>query len=96
MQIDSVVRLFPQLQADRPYYIHFGTAANGCSGAIPLKKCWFEVIGWRGPGRGHAGQRRVASGRCGRRRHRDQLGELAEVLGSGGEVEFVASTVRSS
>jgi hypothetical protein len=44
----------------------------------------------------HGCECRVASGRRDRRRHRDQLGELAEVLGCGGEMELVAGTVRPS
>ena len=38
----------------------------------------------------------LASGGEAGRRHRDELGEFAEVLGGGGKVELVAGTVRSS
>ena len=84
----------------------FGMTANGAElpvqpGAryggtcpIPLNKSLFEVIVAGGLGAGGcASDRRGASGRCDRRRHRDQLGELAQVLSGGGEVEFVAGAV---
>ena len=59
-----------------------------------VEEVWFEVIAAaRIGGLGHADERRVASDRCDRRRHQDQLGKLAEVLGGGGEVEFVAGTI---
>jgi hypothetical protein len=62
-----------------------------------VEEVWFEVIAAaRIGGLGHAGERRVSSDRCDRRRHRNQLGELAKVLGGGGEVEFVAGAVRSA
>jgi hypothetical protein len=60
-----------------------------------VEEVWFGVIaGARIRDRGHAGERRVASARCDRRRHRNQLGELAKVLGGGGEVELIAGAVR--
>ena len=45
------------------------------------------------------GRRRLplaGSGRHGGLWHWDQLRQLAEVLGGGGEVEFIAGTARSS
>jgi hypothetical protein len=60
-----------------------------------VEEVWFEGVAVaRIGGRGHAGERPAASGRGDRRRHRNQLGKLAEVLGGGGEVEFVARAVR--
>ncbi len=65
--------------------------------ADTVEKVGFEVAGGVRVG-GHSGpsDRREASRRRDRRRHRDQHGELAEVLGSGGEVELVVGAVRPS
>src|SRR5215472_9269693 len=47
----------------------------------------------RGGSHGSGDDKRAGLGCFSQRRHRDQLGQLAEVLGGGGEVEFVARTV---
>ena len=60
-----------------------------------VEEVWFEVIAAGGSGGGGlAGERCVASGRGDRRRYRDQLGELAEVLDGSSEVEFVTGAIR--
>ena len=60
-----------------------------------VEEVWFEVIATARIGDGGLdGERHVASGRGVRRRQRDQLGEFAEVLGGGSEVEFVAGAIR--
>jgi hypothetical protein len=59
-----------------------------------VEQVGFEVMAvGRVGGLGRAGDRPVGSGRCDRRRQWDQLGELAEVLGGGGEVELIAGAV---
>jgi hypothetical protein len=52
-----------------------------------VEKVGFEVVAAR-----RIGGRGL--GRYDWRRHRKQLGELAEVLGGGGEVEFMTGAVR--
>ena len=60
-----------------------------------VEEVWFEVIAAaRIGGDSLADERRGASGRGDRRRRWDQLGELAEVLGGGSEVDFVAGAIR--
>src|SRR5580704_14702977 len=62
-----------------------------------VEEVWFEVIAAvQISCRDHAGERRLASGHCDRRRRRDQHGELAEVLGGCGEMELVAGAVWSA
>src|ERR1700726_4526297 len=62
-----------------------------------VEEVWFEVIAAvQISCRAHAGERRLASGHCDRRRRRDQHGELAEVLGGCGEMELVAGAVWSA
>ena len=66
----------------------------GRKGAIPLKKSDLKVT-WVADRRSRpGGERRVASGDGDRCRGRNQHGELAEVFGGSGEVEFIAGTVR--
>ena len=63
--------------------------------ADTVEEVWLEVIA--APLIGavrYAGGHRVASVRGDRRRHRDQHGELAKVLGGGAKVEFVAGAIR--
>ena len=63
--------------------------------ADAVEKVRFEVVAAAGFGsRGVAGDRRDPSRRWDRRQRRDQHGELAEVLGGGGEKELVTSAVR--
>ena len=87
-------RVCPSLRSKRTQQT---SDLNVCNGSDTVEEVWFEVIAAaRIGGLGHAGERRVSSDRCDRRRHRNQLGELAKVLGGGGEVEFVAGAVRSA
>ena len=65
--------------------------------ADAVEKVRFEVVASAGFGSGDGvGGRLDASRRRDRRRCRDQQGELAKVLGSGGEKELVMRAVRSS
>ena len=71
-----------------------GTVPHRLQSADTVEEARFEVIAAGDRGWGLAGERRVASGRGDRRRPRDQLGELAEVLGGSSEGEFVTGAIR--
>ena len=76
--------------------VHCGWG-QGVSSADTVEKVGFEVVGAvRVGGHNSPRDRRDASGSRDRRRHRDQHGEFAEVLGGGGEVELVVGAVRPS
>ena len=69
-----------------------GTAAIGYD---CVEKVGFEVVVMAGTdGRTDADARFSGSGCSGERRCGDQLCEFAQVLGGGGEVEFIAGAVR--
>src|SRR4051794_20853479 len=78
-----------EVRAQRPILANRKPGRNGRLGRIVLKKSALlaESQHWVGRARFPSSGRRL--------RDRDQLGELAEVLGGGGEEELVLGTIRA-